>query len=104
MEITGKQLQEKIKNGEKIILKLGTVWCGPCKVLNPIFEKVARENTSDVQMYTMDVDQNRELAMTLGVRSVPTIKVINGGNVVGTKVGLIQEQEIKELVQELING
>jgi thioredoxin len=104
MEITGEQLQEKIKDGEKIILKLGTVWCGPCKVLNPIFEKVARENTSDVQMYTMDVDQNRELAMTLGVRSVPTIKVINGGNVVGTKVGLIQEQEIKELVQELING
>ena len=104
MEITGEQLQEKIKDGEKIILKLGTVWCGPCKVLNPIFEKVARENTSDVHMYTMDVDQNRELAMTLGVRSVPTIKVINGGNVVGTKVGLIQEQEIKELVQELING
>ena len=104
MEITGNQLQEKIKNGEKVILKLGTVWCGPCKVLNPIFEKVARENTSDVQMYTMDVDQNREMAMTLGVRSVPTIKVINGGNVVNTKVGLIQEQEIKELVQELING
>jgi thioredoxin len=104
MEITGNQLEEKIKNGEKIILKLGTVWCGPCKVLNPIFEKVARENTSDVQMYTMDVDQNREMAMTLGVRSVPTIKVINGGNVVNTKVGLIQEQQIKELVQELING
>ena len=104
MEITGNQLQEKIKNGEKVILKLGTVWCGPCKVLNPIFEKVARENTSDVQMYTMDVDQNREMAMTLGVRSVPTIKVINGGNVVNTKVGLIQEQQIKELVQELING
>jgi thioredoxin 1 len=104
MEITGEQLQEKIKNGEKIILKLGTVWCGPCKVLNPIFEKVARENTSDVQMYTMDVDQNREMAMTLGVRSVPTIKVINGGNVVNTKVGLIQEQQIKELIQELING
>jgi thioredoxin len=104
MEITGNQLQEKIKNGEKIILKLGTVWCGPCKVLNPIFEKVARENTSDVQMYTMDVDQNRELAMTLGVRSVPTIKVINGGNIVNTKVGLIQEQQIKELIQELING
>lgn len=104
MEITSLELEEKIKGGEKIILKLGTVWCGPCKVLNPIFEKVARENTSDVQMYTMDVDQNREMAMTLGVRSVPTIKVINGGNVVGTKVGLIQEQQIKELVQELING
>jgi thioredoxin 1 len=104
MEITSLELEEKIKGGEKIILKLGTVWCGPCKMLNPIFEKVARENTSDVQMYTMDVDQNREMAMTLGVRSVPTIKVINNGNVVNTKVGLIQEQQIKELVQELING
>lgn len=104
MEITSLELEEKIKSGEKIILKLGAVWCGPCKMLNPIFEKVARENTSNVKMYTMDVDQNREMAMTLGVRSVPTIKIINGGNVVNTKVGILQEQQIKELVQELING
>lgn len=104
MEITGEQLQEKIKNGEKIILKLEAGWCGPCKMMKPIFERVASENTTDVQMYSMDVDRNREVAMALGVRSVPTIKVFNGGNVTNTKVGILQENEIKGLVQSLING
>ena len=104
MEITGEKLLEKIKNGEKIILKLGAVWCGPCKMMKPIFERVASENTTNVMMYTMDVDQNREVAMSFGIKSIPTILCFNNGNVVGTKVGLIQEQEIKELVQELING
>jgi thioredoxin-like negative regulator of GroEL len=51
----------------------------------------------------MDVDQNRDTAMKLGIRSVPTIKVINGGNITQTKVGVLQEQDIKGLVQELIN-
>ena len=104
MEITGKELEKKIKNGEKVIVELWATWCGPCKVMKPIFEKVATENTTDVQMYTMDVDQNRDVAVKLGVRSVPTIKVINGGDVVTTKVGVLKEDEIKGLVQELING
>jgi thioredoxin 1 len=73
-------------------------------MLKPLFEKVSRENASEVQMYTMDVDLNREIAMSLGIRSVPTIKVFNGGEVVDTKVGVLQEQQIKGLVQGLING
>ena len=104
MEITGNQLQEKINYGEKVIVELWATWCGPCKMMKPIFERVATENTTNVQMYTMDVDQNREVAMALGVRSVPTIKVFNGGNVTNTRVGVLQENEIKGLVQELING
>lgn len=104
MEITGLELEQKIKNGEKLIVELWATWCGPCKMMKPVFEKVARENSNGIQMYTMDVDQNRDTAMKLGVRSVPTIKVINGGNITQTKVGVLQEQDIKGLVQELING
>jgi len=104
MEITGKELEKKIKNGEKLIVSFKAKWCSPCSVMGPVFEKVASENTTDVQMYTMDVDQNRDVAVKLGVRSVPTIKVINGGDVTKTKVGVLQENEIKGLVQELING
>jgi thioredoxin 1 len=104
MEITSKELEKKIKNGEKLIVSFKAKWCSPCSVMGPVFEKVVSENTTDVQMYTMDVDQNRDVAVKLGVRSVPTIKVINGGDVVTTKVGVLKEDEIKGLVQELING
>ena len=104
MELTGEKLLEKIKNGETIILQLEASWCQPCRAMKPIFERVNAENTTDVQMYSMDVDQNREVAMVLGVRSVPTIKAFNGGSVVNTRVGVLQENEIKSLVQELVNG
>lgn len=104
MEITGIELQEKINNGEKVIVDFYGVWCGPCKMLKPIFEKVSDENKTDVQMYTMDVDLNRDLAVSLGIRSVPTIKVFDKGQVVETKVGVVQESELKQIAKNLVNG
>jgi thioredoxin 1 len=102
MEITANELQEKINNGEKVIVEFWGTWCGPCLMMKPTFEKVANENTSDVQMYTMDIDNNREFVSSLGIRSIPTIKVFNGGEVTDTKVGVFQEQGIKELVTNLL--
>ena len=104
MEINSVDLQEKIKNGEKLIVEFWAEWCGPCKVMKPIFEKVALTNESDVKMYTVNIDKNKEVATSLGIRSIPTIKVFNGGSVIGTKVGMLNEASIKDLVTELING
>ncbi len=104
MEISSVELQEKINKGEKIIVDFHATWCGPCKMMKPIFEKLTTENTSEVQMYTMDVDLNRDVAISLGIRSVPTIKVFNAGQIVETKVGVLSEGQIKGLITELING
>lgn len=104
MEISSIKLQEKINNGEKVIVEFWAEWCQPCSVLKPIYDKVANENSSEVQMYSMDVDLNREVAISLGVRSIPTIKIFNAGEVIGTKVGVLNESQINGLVTELING
>ena len=105
MEISGIDLKEKIKNGEKLIVEFWAEWCGPCRVMKPIFERVSNSNENDdVKMYTMDIDLNKEVAIGFGVRSIPTIKVFNGGSVIGTKVGVLNETSIKDLVTELING
>ena len=104
MEISSVELQKKINNGEKVIVDFHATWCGPCKMMKPTFEKLTTENTSEVQMYTMDVDLNRDVAISLGIRSVPTIKVFNAGQIVETKVGVLSEGQIKGLITELING
>jgi thioredoxin len=104
MEITAKELQEKISNGEKLIVEMWAPWCGPCRMMKPVFEKVSENNKTDVQMYTMNIDENRSVATEYGVRSIPTIKVFNKGNVIDTKVGVLQENAIKELVTELITN
>lgn len=102
MEITAKELEEKIQNGEKIIVEMWAPWCGPCRMMKPVFEKVAENNNTDVQMYTMNIDENQSVARDYGVRSIPTIKVFNNGNVVDTKVGVLNENSIKEMVTELL--
>ena len=104
MEISSVELQQKINNGDKMIVEFWAVWCGPCKMMKPIFERVATSNESDVQMYTLNIDNNREVALSLGIRSIPTVKMFNSGEVVETKVGMMNEGQIKELVTDLING
>lgn len=104
MEISSVDLQQKLNNGEKVIVEFWAEWCGPCKMMKPIFEKVATENSSDVQMYTMNVDQNQGVAASLGIRSIPTIKIFNGQELIDTRVGVLTEGQINGLVTELING
>ena len=104
MEISSIALQQKINNGEKLIVEFWADWCGPCKMMKPIFERVASTNTSEVQMYTLNIDMNKEVAMTLGIRSIPTIKMFNSGQIVQTQVGVLNESQINGLVTELING
>ena len=102
MEITGKELQEKINNNEKVIVEFWAEWCHPCSMMKPIFERVASNNDTEVQMYTMDIDQNRDYAQTLGIRSIPTIKLFNDKTVSETVVGVMGEEKIKSLVKSLI--
>lgn len=104
IEIGSVDLQKKINNGDKIIVEFWAEWCGPCRMMKPTFEKVAKENTSDVQMYTMNTEINREIAMSLGIKSIPTVKIFNAGQVVDTKVGVLSEQSINYLLKDLING
>jgi len=107
MEIGTQEFKQKIEKGEKIIIDFYGTWCGPCKVLKPIYEKVAKElenQKSEVKLYTMDVDKNRELAASLGIRSVPTVKSFANGKEMNTKVGILQESVILDLAKNLLNG
>ena len=102
MEITQEQLREKINNGEKMIVDVWAPWCGPCKMMKPLFERVSE--TSEIPMYTINVDENREISVELGVRAIPTIKSFNGENNVTTKTGILQESQLNDMINTLING
>lgn len=107
MEITTEELKQKIQNGDKLIVDFHAKWCGPCKVMKPAFEKLAeeyRQENSEVQLYTMDVELNQEFASSLGVRAVPTVKSFSEGKEVYSQPGMQMEGQIKQLVTNLING
>ena len=105
MEISTVDLQQKINNGDKVIVEFWAEWCGPCKMMKPVFERVSNSNENgDVQMYTMNIDLNKEVGASLGIRSIPTIKSFSDGREITTQTGVLQEHQLKNLENILVNG
>jgi len=101
MEITEEKLLEKIENDEKVIVDVWAEWCGPCRIMKPIFETVSEKNESDVQMYTLNVDVNRSISQKYNVRSIPTVLTFNKGKLVNRSVGLLGEEQLKSIINLL---
>ena len=101
MEITEEKLLEKIENDEKVIVDVWAEWCGPCRIMKPICETVSEKNESDVQMYTLNVDDNRGISQKYNVRSIPTVLTFNKGKLVNRSVGLLGEEQLKSIINLL---
>lgn len=82
------------------VIKFSAVWCAPCKMLTPIFDTVAA-STEDVEFEHVDIDEESERASAAGIRSVPTLVFEKDGVVKETLVGLVNEQTIRNKIEEL---
>ena len=96
-EINEKEFDEKIKFG-KVLVDFYATWCGPCRMLGPIVEEVAKEVT-DYSFYKLDVDDNEEIAIRYGVMSIPTLLIFENGELKETSIGLKSKDELKELLK-----
>lgn len=74
-------------------------WCGPCRMMGPIFETVAAAMAGKAVFGKVNVDEANDVAAKFGVRSIPTLVVLKNGKVVATKVGLARADELTALVQ-----
>ncbi|NET29797.1 MAG: tetratricopeptide repeat protein [Okeania sp. SIO1I7] len=92
---------EVLKNSHQkpVLVDFYATWCGPCKMLKPILEKLVQEY--DFILAKVDVDQNPELAQTYGVEGVPDVKVVNQGEVKPGFVGVLSEPKLRNFLGEL---
>jgi len=105
MKLTSEELQSKIDSGEKFIVDLYADWCGPCRMMGPIIDKVSnqlKEEGHEVSVYKFNIEEDRDMAVKLGVRSIPAIKGFNGGENVVNKVGVISETQLMDMVKEVL--
>jgi thioredoxin 2 len=77
-----------------VLLDMWAAWCGPCKMIAPVVEEVAREMAGRVRVAKLDVDENPATAARFGVRSIPTLLVLKGGQEVDRIVGVQPKAEI----------
>lgn len=90
--------EEVLKADKKVIVDFYADWCGPCQMMSPVIDEIAEEKADIVKVGKVNVDENQELAMEYGVISIPTIVIINKGEVEKTFVGVRSKSEILEAI------
>ena len=95
MRIVNEQEFNELKSNGNLVVDFFADWCGPCKMLGPIMEKVAEEYP-DVTFVKVNVDDEQDLAVSYGVMSIPSVFFLKDGEVVDQFLGLQQENSIKD--------
>ena len=91
--------EEVLKTDKKVLVDFYADWCGPCKMMLPIIDDIAKELDGKVKVGKVNVDNNQELAIQYDVMSIPTIMVFENGKSIKTFVGVTDKQEILEVLK-----
>ena len=79
--------QEVLKADGPVLVDFWAPWCGPCRMVAPVLEKVADQYAGRVRIVKMNVDENQQTSMTYGIRSIPTVALFHKGAVVDGVMG-----------------
>lgn len=90
--------QEVLNSKDPVIIDFWATWCGPCRMMSPIIDEIAEENTN-IKVGKVNVDEEQSLAMQFNVMSIPTIVAIKNGKVVGTTVGVATKEKVLEMLK-----
>jgi putative thioredoxin len=87
-----------------VVIDLWAEWCGPCRTLGPILEKVIAETNGAVDLVKVDVDANPQISQAFRVQSIPAVFAIHDGQIVDSFVGALPEAQVREFVERLAPG
>ena len=89
---------EIIKGTQPVLVDFYADWCAPCRMMAPILEQVAGDMKDKVKILKVNVDKNQDAAMKYGIRSIPTLMLFQKGEIKWQGVGVIQADQIKQIV------
>ncbi len=100
--LTDSSFEEKVlKSSGPALVDFWAEWCGPCKMLTPVLEKLSKENEGKIQIFKVNVDECQQLAVQFNIRSIPTLLFFKDGQVQEQVVGLKSESDLQASIDRL---
>jgi len=98
IEVSAAEFEQEVEQFKgKVLVDFYAQWCGPCKMIAPVVEQISQEN-EDLKVVKVDADNAQELMTKFGIRGIPTLLLINNGDVIATKVGAASMSQVREFV------
>lgn len=101
IELTKENFSEHTQSGV-VLVDFWAPWCGPCRMLSPVIDKLAGDYTGKAKICKVNTDEQDELSAQFGIRSIPTILFFKDGEIVDQMVGATSEQTLKDKLNSLL--
>jgi thioredoxin 1 len=102
VEVTDQNYEEIVAQGKPMMLDFWAVWCGPCRKIGPDIAALAEQYGNQVIVGKVDVENNDDLTSKFGIRNVPTVLFIKGGEVVDKQVGAAPRSTFEEKLKAIL--
>lgn len=100
LELTTTNFRNAVEAGTPVLVDFWAPWCGPCRVIAPILEEVAKEFEGKARVAKVNVDESPDIASQFGVRGIPTLILFKNGQIQGQMVGVNPKASIVSMVQK----
>ena len=102
IEITDSNIEANVKKNKILVVDCWAPWCGPCRMIAPIIEELAKEFKGKVAFGKLNTDENMQVSMTYGIRSIPTLLYFKNGELANRTVGMMPKEMLAQQIKSLL--
>jgi thioredoxin 1 len=96
--------QEVLRSAVPVLVDFWAEWCGPCRMMGPTIDAVAKDYAGRVKVGKVDVDANGDTAMRYNIRGIPTLLLFKGGRIVDQRVGAVGRSEVQKMLDSHVEA